>query len=223
MHRWVKLKLEMGGRMQLYLREYAGRDPELAPLAATLDRHLAQAAALTLQVATARRARTAATRARARLRSQIRDAALGPICVMTRIAARDTKTGVIPLRLPPFRADDMTFGVAVLAAAAEARRSAHALRSYGTSSEMVDDLLRLHAEWEAAGRRQQEAELRRIAAHAGLGALADQVLQLGSLLDAVQQRGLDADPARLAMWKAARHIPWPRKRGRTQAFEQRRG
>ncbi len=210
MHRWVRLKLEMGHRLQAFCREQIGPHSGADRLTERLDLLLARGDALNLECVRSRAERQASTAHRARLRAEIRDTTLVPLVSVMRLASRVAPGEVTAWRLPPFRASDQRFGVDARCIAEEARRARELLMRHGIPPAVAEDLLAQLAEWEAAGARQRATHHRAVGSRAALKAVAAEILEVATALKAILRRALAGDPRGAAALRSARHIPWPR-------------
>jgi hypothetical protein len=212
MHRWVRLKLEMGSRMLAFCREHPSRNTGIERVVAELAWQIVRANTLAAQTVEAHLGALAATRQRAHLRQRIRAGYLIPVTQIVRSVAEKERELVTPWPLPRFRANDNTFAVTVRGAAQEVRRLPELFARNALRPEVIDEMMALLDKWEEAGRRQTEFRLRKIAARAGLEAAAEKILEIAQLLDAVYPLHFAGDPALAAERTSARRIPWPRTR-----------
>jgi hypothetical protein len=209
MHRWVRLKLEVGRRAQAFCRENPSSNPGILRWVDQLEQSVRRAGELQLQAIDAANAGLAATSRRAELRQQIRSNYLRPLLGILNAAAVSEPGGVTRWSLPLFRTEDVTFAATVRGAGDEARRVRDLMTRHGMPPGLVHEMLSRLDEWDACGRWQAESRARRVGARAGLEAATDEILSSLQVLDALFRTEYLHNPALSAAWHSARHIPWP--------------
>ena len=112
-------------------------------------------------------------------------------------------------RLPPANANHRSFLTATRVAVAEAVTRGALFIRYGMPETFLDELTSAVDQYEQAVNERSAGRSAHVGAAADLALVTEDIMQIVSQLDALNQLRFQKDGELLAAWKSARDIPWP--------------
>lgn len=202
-------KLDMADRVREFNRTHPADNPGHAAVIARFAERVARANALARQERAGHLAVRAAVATKAELRREIHFH-LGVLQGTARAAAREESELATRFRLPRSNANHLTFLTIARVSAAQATESRALLTRYGLPESFLDELDGMIDRYEQAAGARDAGRLSHVGANADLTAVAEEILGLVHLLDALNRHRYRGNAEPLAGWKSARDIAWPR-------------
>jgi len=203
----IRQKLEMAARVSEFVRSHTAEEPGYAPVLARLEERLDRADAIKDRQHKGLLGARAARTHRRELRRIIQFQLLRYLTAVGSVATKHQTELVERFKLPRSSANNSSFLTATKALIALAEEQKDLLVSAGMKLELLDDLHRRVAEFEAAIETARTARRDHIGARADLSEIATELLEQVKVLDGITRYRFATDVKMMAEWEAARQVP----------------
>jgi hypothetical protein len=209
----VRRKLEMAARVREFILAHSSTESSYAPVLARLEERLQRAGAIAARQHEGLTAARAARAHRRELRRVVQFQLLHYLVAVGSVAATDRAELAARFKLPASNAANTVFLTSVKALITTAREQKDMLMEHGMKPELLDDLDRLIAEFEAAVGTARTGRRDHIGARADLDVITAEIQKQIKVLDGITRYRFGMSPELMAEWKAVRRVPGQPKGG----------
>ena len=202
----ARRKLEMGARALDFSRAHPDASPGYAAAVTRLEERLARGQTLASQQRDGLLEVRAATARKFQLRRAMRQAHLSHLGQVAKVAAREVPELAQKFLLKPGATTYLAFRTAARGMAAEAQSRKEVLVKHGLVETVLDNLVQALDQFDTAVEHGSDGRRAHVGASAELRAVADEVVQIVSVMDGLNRYRFMNDAELLAAWESARNV-----------------
>jgi hypothetical protein len=205
----TRRKIEMAKRALDFSRAHPDASPGYTAALTRLEESVARADKLAAQQRDGIAQVRAATAWKQELRDTMRSAHLRHLAQVAKVAAREAPELPAKLSLRPGQLPYLAFRTAARSMAAEAQSQKEMLVKHGLADTVLDGLAKALDQLDEAIEQGTEGRRAHVGASAELDAVADEMVQIVRVMDALNRFRFATEPELLAAWESASNVPGP--------------
>ena len=203
-------KIEMGRRAFEFSRRYPDEGPGYATTLARLEEALNRTDLLTDQQRGGLAEVRVATASKSRIRKLLQRGHLAHVARVAKLAEAEEPGLSLKFRLTLTRASGLSFRAAARGMLAEAESRKELFIKYGLSSAVLEGLAAALTQFDQAVARGTDGRRAHVGASADLDIVADEIVQVVRVMDALNQVRFAEDGELLPAWKSAANVVTPK-------------